>query len=96
LVHELTHTLQDQHFGIGKRMKRLEKNDDANLRGYRGLVEGDASRIESKWRAEFGSREQAALEKAEAVARERFTKDAADIPEVLATIMAAPSCWASR
>ncbi|MGH2690013.1 MAG: hypothetical protein ACRDKW_14585, partial [Actinomycetota bacterium] len=42
LVHELTHALQDQHFGIGR-----EFDTDGADTAFRALVEGDAVRIES-------------------------------------------------
>ena len=55
LVHELTHALQDQNFDLGKRFEELDKADDANSSaasdGFDALVEGDARRIEDKWRA---------------------------------------------
>ncbi len=71
LVHELTHALQDQNFDLGKRFDELDKADDANSSaassGFDALVEGDARRIEDKWRrqpAQDG--QQAALDKEKA------------------------------
>jgi hypothetical protein len=46
LVHELTHVLQDQHFGFHCKCPSL----DHSL-GYRSLIEGDASRIENRFMA---------------------------------------------
>ena len=57
LVHELTHALQDQHFGIG-----LLSSDDASdgeRTGLRALVEADAGRIEDAYIETLDPREHA-------------------------------------
>ncbi|MFH1017371.1 MAG: hypothetical protein V1798_04205 [Pseudomonadota bacterium] len=41
IVHELTHGLQQQHFGIGKLMDRKDQDDDRKL-ALNALVEGEA------------------------------------------------------
>ncbi len=41
MVHELTHALQDQHFGLQKREKALMTDTDANL-AYHAVLEGEA------------------------------------------------------
>jgi hypothetical protein len=46
LVHELTHVLQDQHFGFRCNCPSLDQS-----LGYRSLIEGDASRIEARFTA---------------------------------------------
>lgn len=47
LVHELTHALQDQHFGIDR--PDLDEADDERGLAFRSLVEGDAVRVETAW-----------------------------------------------
>ncbi|HJU11835.1 MAG TPA: hypothetical protein VJ728_13210 [Candidatus Binataceae bacterium] len=42
LAHELTHALQDQHFGIEKMLDRVKKNDDQTL-ALKCVAEGDAT-----------------------------------------------------
>ena len=42
LAHELTHALQDQHFGIEKMLKRVKDNDDQTL-ALKSVAEGDAT-----------------------------------------------------
>ncbi|MBI3265927.1 MAG: hypothetical protein HYZ67_02590 [Chlamydiae bacterium] len=42
LAHELTHTLQDQHFRINNLMDPSSKNDDQEL-AHQALIEGDAT-----------------------------------------------------
>jgi hypothetical protein len=88
LVHELTHALQDQYFDLGKRLK--EADDSASSAAFEALVEGDARRIETKWRSGLAKKEQKQLEKSEAEQSEGFDAESADVPEVLKTLMAAP------
>jgi hypothetical protein len=91
LVHELTHALQDQHFDLGKRFEDLEKDEDsAAADGFRALVEGDARRIEKQWREGLPEADRTALDQAEAKQVTGFEAEAADIPEVLKTLMSAP------
>ena len=44
IVHELTHALQDQHFGIGGRALALRANTDGTL-AYHAVLEGEASLV---------------------------------------------------
>ena len=44
LAHELTHALQDQHFGLKKFLKRIPGNDDASL-ARNSLIEGEGLAI---------------------------------------------------
>jgi len=48
LAHELTHALQDQHFGL-KRMPLEIKNDDDRAEAASALVEGDATLVMSEF-----------------------------------------------
>jgi hypothetical protein len=94
LVHELTHALQDQNFDLGKRFEELDKADDVNSSaassGFDALVEGDARRIEEKWRAGLSKKEQAALDKEKKKGAKGFENGTKGIPEVLVTMLAAP------
>ena len=94
LVHELTHALQDQNFDLGKRFEELDKGDDANSsaasQGFDALVEGDARRIEEKWRASLTDADRAALDKEKAAGAKGFENRSKGIPDVLVTMMAAP------
>ncbi len=94
LVHELTHALQDQNFDLGKRFEELDKADDANSsaasQGFDALVEGDARRIEEKWRASLSDADGAALDKEKTAGAKGFENRSKGIPDVLVTMMAAP------
>ncbi len=50
IVHELTHALQDQHFDLG-RLYGADLDDGAAT-AFRGLAEGDATRVEEAYQAE--------------------------------------------
>jgi hypothetical protein len=63
VVHELTHALQDQWFGLDTNQR--DQTDDQAL-AYVSLVEGDAVRIERAYVASLSSGERDQLAKAEA------------------------------
>jgi hypothetical protein len=94
IVHELTHALQDQNFDLGQRFEELDEADDANssaaTSGFQALVEGDARRVEALWRDQLSDKERARLDKEQRAGQEGFEQDAADIPEVMVTMLAAP------
>ena len=52
LIHELTHALQDQRFGLDDLASDDLTDDEASA--YRALVEGDATRIENAYVAAMG------------------------------------------
>jgi hypothetical protein len=60
VVHELTHALDDQHFGLGRLYRGLRDADQ--LAGVRSLVEGDATRIERLYVASLSAPDRAAYE----------------------------------
>ena len=98
VVHELTHALQDQHFGIGDQFEALEGADEDDTEAgaasslLRAVVEGDAERIEARYAESLGTKDRAALVRAE----RKLSKDAGarttrqDVPEVILTLMRAP------
>jgi hypothetical protein len=47
LVHELTHALDDQHFGLAR--PALEDGDHEEAAAFQALVEGNAMRMEMRW-----------------------------------------------
>jgi hypothetical protein len=57
LVHELTHVLQDQHFGLEKLHKRSPSGS-----ATRALVEGDAVRIEHEYRSTLSQADREAVD----------------------------------
>jgi hypothetical protein len=94
LVHELTHVLQDQHFKIGERMKVLRKADKENGTSratiLNAVVEGDAERIEARYRDSLKPRKRKALDAADKVQNRVARKRIKQVPDVIATMMTSP------
>jgi hypothetical protein len=61
LVHELTHTLQDQHFDLDSLDEEDEKVTDGQFTAFRALVEGDADRIEAGYVESLSEEDQEAI-----------------------------------
>ena len=59
LVHELTHALDDQHFGI-HRPELYDRNDESAM-AFNALVEGDARRVELAYQATLSDDERSSL-----------------------------------
>ncbi|MCW2799982.1 MAG: hypothetical protein JWQ70_1454 [Aeromicrobium sp.] len=94
LVHELTHALQDQHFGISARMKKLNKAADdgkptTEADAFQAVVEGDAERVADLYRASLSKKQQKALENAETKSEGKLD-DTKGIPDVVLTLTGAP------
>jgi hypothetical protein len=85
VVHELTHALQDQRFGIEQLLD--DAPEGAEL-GVRGLVEGDAMRVEQAYQSGLPEADQRALAEEEQAAGERA--DDVEVPAVLEHISQAP------
>ena len=83
LAHELTHALQDQHFGLS----RLGASDDAVDR-FRAVVEGDAMRVETKWVDHLDPAAHKAYDAGRA--SEGDGVDFSSVPEVLTVMFSAP------
>ncbi|HUF33859.1 MAG TPA: hypothetical protein VMN58_11705 [Acidimicrobiales bacterium] len=60
LVHELTHALDDQHFGLDR--PELDDADDESAFAFLSLVEGSAVRVEQAWVATLSSDERRRLQ----------------------------------
>ena len=92
LVHELTHVLQDQHFKIGARLEKLQKDDAgrSELTMLNAVVEGDAERVRGLYRDSLKPRQRKALDagarKDLAVAR----KELKQVPKVISTMLTSP------
>ena len=87
LAHELTHVLQDQHADL-QRIDRLSDNQAPVLRA---LAEGDAGRIEDRYRAEVLTQQERVAEELEASAVDDIDKKVADtVPAVMTTLFSSP------
>ncbi len=89
LVHELTHALQDQHFDLEAMTEKVQ-DDRAAASALDALIEGDARRIETEWRTGLSEEDRAAVDASREEQSDDVDEDAAGIPEVLTTMVAAP------
>ncbi|HWC12876.1 MAG TPA: hypothetical protein VG455_16835, partial [Acidimicrobiales bacterium] len=84
LVHELTHALADQHFGLER--PGLERREDEAARAFAALVEGDAVRVEERFYESLSAEERRAAD----VAADAIGSLAADLPRVFEVLLAFP------
>jgi hypothetical protein len=89
LVHELTHTLQDQHFGLDTLYEEEDEDvTDGQYMAFRALVEGDADRIQAAYVESLGEADQALIDAgAEDAASEL---EDGDSPTALMALFATP------
>jgi hypothetical protein len=89
LAHELTHALQDQHFGVG-----TARNDAFESSGeraaFRALVEGDADRIEDEYVTSLHEDEQSEYYESHSESFKESQKKLADVPAAVQAVLAAP------
>jgi hypothetical protein len=95
LVHELTHALQDQQFGIGKRMEELQAAaEDGALTSEASVlvavVEGDAERVATSYRESLPPRQRRAIAAGEQRETDRVTTELKGIPDVVGTMLSSP------
>jgi hypothetical protein len=90
LAHELTHVLQDQYFDINKLEDRASKSDTGDESALRAIIEGDAVRIEDKYKAKLSKAERQAYDVEQAAEGSRVSAGLASVPQVLQFLEAAP------
>ncbi len=94
LVHELTHALQDQRFGISELSEKFNKKSEDGEPTTEGaaldaIVEGDAERVADVYRRGLSPKEQKALKRAETKSEGKLD-DLEGIPDVVLTLIGAP------
>jgi hypothetical protein len=90
LAHELTHVLQDQYFDLNKLEDRATKSDTGDESALRAIIEGDAVRIEDKYKATLSKADQHAYDREQAAEGTRVSAGLASVPEVLQFLESAP------
>ena len=88
LIHELTHALQDQRFGLDD-LAGDELSDDESS-AFRALVEGDARRIENAYVAAMGPEDTATYREELKAAIVDVGGDFEDVPAFLQVLSEAP------
>jgi hypothetical protein len=83
LAHELTHALQDQHFGLER--PEFEDSTDEAPQGFTGLVEGDAVRVQQQYFNSLSADERAAF-----LAEEGGGAPPVGVPSVLIDVLLFP------
>ena len=84
LVHELTHALDDQHFGLER--PDLERREDEAALGFAALVEGDAVRVEERYFESLSPEDR----RAAAVEADAIGSFDPDLPRVFEVLSAFP------
>jgi hypothetical protein len=90
LAHELTHVLQDQHFDLPKLEKRADASTSGSRDALRGLIEGDAIRIEKLYLAEQSPADKRLYAELSAQGSAQATQRTQHIPAVVDTFFSAP------
>lgn len=85
LAHELTHALQDQHFGI---LRHAASSNRAAADAFHALCEGDAERIEAKYAEQMSPADRQAYEATRA--KQAKEADVSSVPPALVTFFSAP------
>jgi hypothetical protein len=89
LVHELTHVLQDQHFGTStRRTSKFTTSQEST--SFRTLLEGDAVRIENEYIAGLSADDKAKYGDEHNKEVDNATKGLANVPVVLQALQSAP------
>jgi hypothetical protein len=93
LVHELTHVLQDQHFRIGPRLRRLQQAKGPSTTAYDvldAIVEGDADRMASEYRRSLPASQRRAVAATDGLERRHARHGLATVPSFVTASLEAP------
>jgi hypothetical protein len=90
IAHELTHVLQDQNFGLLKLQKAAERSNTGDLSSYKGLVEGDAARIEEDYLRQLSPAERREYDREDRAERARVGRETSSVPRILGLLFGAP------
>ena len=90
LAHELTHVLQDQHFGLTRLHLQAAHSDTGDGGAFKALVEGDAVRIQDAYLMQLPQSEQDAYQRQNDAEGRRIKKETASVPEIVDLLGAAP------
>jgi hypothetical protein len=90
VAHELTHVLQDQHFDLQKLQHAAADSESSSGSGLKGLIEGDAVRIEQAYLKQLSPADQAAYDRENAAEGDRIGKETTSVPKILDVLEGAP------
>jgi hypothetical protein len=84
VVHELTHALQDQHFGLWR--PELTQSDDERFAAFQAVYEGDARNVEDQYVASEPLADQQAAQKQDSAG----SSGVSNVPKVLLELVGFP------
>ncbi|HEY5173833.1 MAG TPA: hypothetical protein VIK54_19060 [Acidimicrobiia bacterium] len=90
IAHELTHVLQDQHFNLPKLQQRASDSDSGDASAFKGLIEGDAVRIEDDYLKQLSSADRKDYDRENNAEGARIGKETASVPEIVDLLSGAP------
>ena len=90
LAHELTHVLQDQHFDLNRLQASARSDADGSGDAFRAFVEGDAVRIEDKYRARLSKAEKKQYARVQQAEQDRADEGTAQVPAYVSLLFSAP------
>jgi hypothetical protein len=86
LAHELTHALDDQHFGLDRKQYDTDKGEISF--GFSSLAEGNATRVQHAYFSQLSTADKREYQKAESLIGNNGELD--DVPAVVQDLQAAP------
>jgi hypothetical protein len=90
IAHELTHVLQDQNFGLLRLQRLAEQSNTGDLMSYKGLVEGDAVRIQEEFLQQLPPDQRRAYQHEDDAERARIRRETSTVPPILGLLYGAP------
>jgi hypothetical protein len=90
VAHELTHVLQDQHFDIERLQKTAGESKTGSSDALSALIEGDAVRIEDKYKAGLTAAQKRAYADQQRTEGERVKQESAGVPALIEFLFSAP------
>jgi hypothetical protein len=90
VAHELTHVLQDQNFDLVKLQKRALKSNTGDLSTLKGLVEGDAVRIQEEYLQQLPPAERSEYAREDAAEHTRVGQETSNVPQIVPVLLGAP------
>jgi hypothetical protein len=90
VAHELTHVLQDQHFDLQKLQQRAADSKVTDGSGLKGLIEGDAVRIEQEYLKQLSAADHKEYDRESAAETTRVGNETSSVPDILQVLTGAP------
>jgi hypothetical protein len=90
VAHELTHVLQDQHFDLKRLQGAASVSKTGSSDALSALVEGDAVRIEDKYKVGLSAAQKRAYVDQQRKEGERVKRESAGVPPLIEFLFSAP------